>query len=111
MMFPRERVLLADGGRPQTRYDLELLLEHRESIRGRGERDRVRGVLGVVPTRAEPELDAPAAHRVGLRDLDRERARKSEGDGRDECAEPDACRLAAERGERPPGGRGTRSRR
>ena len=56
----------------------------------------------VVPAGAEPELDAAAAHRVGLRDLDRERPGQAERDRRDERAEPDARRLAAERGERHP---------
>ena len=56
----------------------------------------------VVPAGAEAELDAPAAHRVGLRDLDRERAGQPERHRRDERAEPDARRLAAERGERHP---------
>ena len=82
--------------------DRELLLEHLEALAGGRERDPVRGVLGVVPTRAEPELDPPAAHRVGLRDLDRERTREAERHRRHERAEPDARRLAAERGERHP---------
>ena len=97
--FPANEYLLADGRLPEAGDDLELLLEHREAVTGRGERDAVRGVLGVVPTGAEPELDAAAAHRVGLRDLDRERAREAERHRRDERAEPDAGGLASDRRE------------
>ena len=82
--------------------DRELLLEHLEAVAGRRERDAVRSVFAVVPARAESELDPAAAHRVGLRDLDRERAGKPERHGGHERAEPDPRRLAAERGERDP---------
>ena len=99
VVLPRERVVLTGGRVPQTGDDLELFLEHLEAFSGRGERDRVRGVLGVVPPGADPELDASAAHGVGLRDLDRERSGKPKRDRRDECAEPDARGLAADRGE------------
>src|SRR5581483_11436221 len=59
-------------------------------------------VLLVVPARPEPELDPPTAHRVDLRDADRERTRQPERDRRHERAEPDARGVAREPGERDP---------
>ena len=101
-MLPVERVSLADGSGPQSFDDRQLLFEHFEARAGRGERNSVGGVLRFVPARAEPELDAPAAHRVGLGDLDREQAGEAERDRRDQRAQSNARRLAAERGERQP---------
>src|SRR5262249_53329409 len=71
---------------------------------------RVRRVLGVVPTGAESELDASVAHGVGLRNLDRERAREPERDRCDERAQTDARGLAPDRREGHPRVGRTRSR-
>ncbi len=109
--MPREGVPLTGGRLPQTRDDLELFFEHGEAIRGRRERDGVRRVLPVVPTGPETELDPTAAHRVGLRDLDRERPGETECHRGHQGAEPDTCGLTADRGERHPRVGGTRSRR
>ena len=62
-----------------------------------GERDAVRLVLGLEPARAQPELDAPARHRVDLRHRDRERAGQAERRRRDQRAEPDPRRLPRQR--------------
>ena len=102
MVRATERVRLADRCAPQSGDDLELLLEHREAVAGRRERDCVGRVLAVVPTRAEPELDPSAAHRVGLRDLDRERTGEAERHRRDECAEANARGFACDRRQRHP---------
>src|SRR5204862_7608338 len=83
--------------------DGELLFETREAFTDRWERDPVRGVLAVVPARAEAELDPSAAHLVDLRDRDRERSWVPERHGCHEGAEPDARRVAREGGEREPG--------
>src|SRR5690606_33480341 len=85
---------LPDRRAPQAREDLELLGERAEALRG--ERDAVRGVLGLEPARTEPELDAPAGHLVDLRDLDSEHPRVAEGHRGHERAEADAARLARE---------------
>src|SRR5205823_3285698 len=66
------------------------------------ERDPVRLVLALEPAGPESELDAAAAHRVDVRDGDRQRARQPEGDGADEGAQTYAARLAREPRERDP---------
>ena len=89
-------------GSPRAVEDRELFLEHLESIAGRGERNAERLVFPAVPAGAEPDLDAAAAHGVGLRDLDRERTGKAERHRCHQGAEPDPRRLPADRGEGEP---------
>jgi hypothetical protein len=92
---------------PHASNDRELFLEHLESIARRRERNRVRRMLRVVPTRAESEFNPTAAHRVCLRDLDCERARKSKRRGCHQRAQSDTRRFATDRGERHPRVSGT----
>ena len=67
------------------------------------ERHAVGGVLGVVPSGAETELDAPAAHGVHLRHLDGEQPGQPEGRRGHEGAQPDPVGLPGDAGQREPG--------
>src|SRR5690606_20673076 len=58
---------LAGAGGPQTRDDLQLLLQAAELLLREG--DAVRLVLLLEPARAQPEFDASAGHLVDLGDL------------------------------------------
>ncbi len=94
-MLPVELERAALRRRPEPADDRELLAQPLEALAERGERDRVRLVLGFVPAGAETELDAAAAHRVDLRDGDRKRTGEAERRRRDHRAEADAARVAA----------------
>jgi hypothetical protein len=93
---------LADRGLPQPGDDRELLGEPVEPGPGVGELDPVRRVLGLEPSRAQPELDPAAAHLVDLRDADREDAGVAERRRRHQSAEPDPAGLAGDPGQRDP---------
>src|SRR6185437_689677 len=94
---------LADRRVPESGEDGELLLQALEALTEGREREGVGGVLGVVPARAEAELDPSAAHRVDLRHLDGEQAGRAESRRRHERAEPDALGLAGDTAQRDPG--------
>ena len=84
-------------------HDLYLLGEAAEPLTGVGERNAVRGVLGLVPAGAEAQFDPSPAHLIDLRDTDRERAGQPERRRADQRAEPDPGGLARQRGQREPG--------
>ena len=67
-----------------------------EALAQRRERDRVGQVFFVEPARPDPEVDAPAAHRVHLGHRDRQRSRIAERRGGDQGAEPDGGRFAGD---------------
>ena len=83
---------------PRAVHDLELLGEPVHALAQRREREAVGAVLGLVPARAEAELDAPAGHVVGGRDDLGQLGRVAEGGGGDERAEPQ--RASVTRGQR-----------
>ena len=84
----------------QPGHDLERVLEQREPLGQRRERDAELGVLLVEPGGAERQLE-PAVRRVVDRDgLGGQHRRVAVGHTGDEQAEPDARRHAGERGER-----------
>src|SRR5262249_11725867 len=60
---------------PEAAHDAELLLEQLETLALLGERGADRRVLVRIPAGAEAELDAAAAHRVDVRDGDRQQTR------------------------------------
>ena len=103
-----EREPLADRVRPQPGDDGELLLQALEALAEGREGDGVGLVLGLVPARAEAELDPAAAHLVDLRHGDREGTGVAERGRRDERAEADRGGLAGEPGQRDPGVRRAR---
>lgn len=59
-------------------------------------------MLGLEPSGAETELDAPTGHRIDLRDADRERAGQPEGGGGHERAQAQPRRLPRQAGQREP---------
>jgi hypothetical protein len=65
-------------------------------------------VLGLVPARAQAQLDTAAGHGVDLGDLDGQHAGQAEGGGRHQGSEPDAAGLAGQSGQRDPGVGGAR---
>ena len=69
-----EVVRLARGCPPQPVDDLDLLGEAVEALAHIRERHALGAVLGREPTGTDAEFDPPAAHRIDLRDRDRERA-------------------------------------
>src|SRR5262249_33003186 len=80
----------------------ELALELVEALARRRERKAVGLVLGLVPARADAELDAPARNVIDGGGVLRQHGPRPEGDRRHESAEPDARRRDGERGERRP---------
>ena len=75
---------------PRLDDDLDLLCEKVESLSGLEEREAVREVLALVPTRAQADLDPPAGDVVDRHGHPRDDARMSERGRGDERPEPDA---------------------
>ena len=97
-----ELVAIAERRRPHPGEDRRAAPPDGHPLAERGERNRVRLVLGLVPAGAEAELDATTRHLVDAGHLDGQDAGLAERGRRDERAQPDRRGVAGETGERRP---------
>ena len=74
-----------------------------EALRCGGEVEPVGGVLGLVPSGTDAQLDAPAAHVVDLGDTDGQLPGTAEGHRRDQGSESDRRCLTGQAGQGDPG--------
>ena len=96
---PRERETLIAPAAPN---DLDLLLQHVHALALGREREAIRPVLGLEPSGAHPEVDAPARYVIGGHNELGEHGRVAKGCGRDERSQPDARGGGGQRADRAP---------